>query len=87
MLPLLLLIPLVLVPLLLLLKRSRHQLMRLQHQLLGLTLQQVLVHLLKLQQALVHPFKLLLFQLQLLWLRPHRQLLLMSGNYCHVLAQ
>ena len=75
MLPLLLLRPLVLVPLLLLLKWSRHQLLRLQHQLLRLKLQQVLVHLLKL----------LLFQLQLLRLRPHRQLLLMSGNCCHVL--
>ena len=71
MLPLLLLRPLVLVPLLLLLKRSRHQLLRLQHQLLWLKLQQVLVALLKLQ----------LFQLQLLRLRPQRHLLLMPGNH------
>ena len=70
-LPLLLLIPLVLVPLLLVLKRSRHQLLQLQHQLLRLKLQQVLVHLLKL----------LLLQLQLLRLRPQRHLLLMPGKH------
>ena len=70
-LPLLLLIPLVLVPLLLALKRSRQQLLRLQHT-IRLQMVQLLCSLLKLLQL-----KLKLLRLR----RQQRHLLLMSGNH------
>ena len=70
-LPLLLLIPLVLVPLLLALKRSRQQLLRLQHT-IRLQMVQLLGSLLKLLQL-----KLKLLRLR----RQQRHLLLMSGNH------
>ena len=74
-LPLLLLIPQVLVPLLLALKRSRQQLLRLPHT-IRLQMVQLLGSLLKLLQL-----KLKLLRLR----RQQRHLLLMSGSFCHVL--